>query len=295
MKNCTLFDFEQLKVEILNCFLDHAGRFLREHKIMSDPDPKTEFDASERKLLVELMVECQQMQFLGEMYTVQDLLNLLDQMSTVTTGISDYRQQQVNEKYSEILNKYIELVEDESGKVYTYNPSLKRRINGILNVRKRYAPLLHKKLEIFYSELTSYAQKNGRFKNASQAVQLILPTLQIKFRSFDLQWVQSRLEANKQKILDLTEAKKNNEKKEICEDGDFDVSFKIQDRTYLNQIRELQNENKKWQQFLQYPDRYFPQQKQLPFNTAYCDEVLVNHLRRRPDLIREIIQCCSET
>ena len=43
-------------------------------------------------------------------------------------------------------------------------------------------------------------------------------------------------------------------------------------------------------QFLQHPERYFPQQKQLPFNTAYCDEVLVNHLRRRPDLLKEIIQ-----
>lgn len=53
---------------------------------------------------------------------------------------------------------------------------------------------------------------------------------------------------------------------------------------------QLQNENKKWEQFLQHPERYFPQQKQLPFNTAYCDEVLVNHLRRRPDLLKEIIQ-----
>lgn len=290
MKNCTLFDFEQLQDEILNCFLDHAGRFLREHKIISDPDPKTEFEASEREFLVELMVEHSQMQFFGETYSVQDLLNLLGQINTVIEGIRDYRQQQINEKYSEILNKYIELVVDEGGRVYTYNPSLKRRINGILNIRKRYAPLLHKKLEIFYSELTGYAQKNGRFKNASQAVQLILPTLQIKFREFDLQWVQSRLETNKQKILDLTEARKNNENKDTCEDDDFGVSFKIQDRTYLNQIRELQNENKKWEQFLQHPERYFPQQKQLPFNTAYCDEVLVNHLRRRPDLLKEIIQ-----
>lgn len=226
---------------------------------------------------------------LWETYSVQDLLNLLGQINTVIEGIRDYRQQQINEKYSEILNKYIELVVDEGGRVYTYNPSLKRRINGILNIRKRYAPLLHKKLEIFYSELTGYAQKNGRFKNASQAVQLILPTLQIKFREFDLQWVQSRLETNKQKILDLTEARKNNENKDTCEDDDFGVSFKIQDRTYLNQIRELQNENKKWEQFLQHPERYFPQQKQLPFNTAYCDEVLVNHLRRHRNLMVKIL------
>ena len=68
------------------------------------------------------------------------------------------------------------------------------------------------------------------------------------------------------------------------------LSWRVWDRTYLNQIRELQNENKKWEQFLQHPERYFPQQKQLPFNTAYCDEVLVNHLRRRPDLLKEIIQ-----
>ena len=104
MKNCTLLDFEQLQDEILNCFLDHAGRFLREHKIISDPDPKTEFEASEREILVELMVEHSQMRFFGETYSVQDLLNLLGQINTVIEGIRDYRQQQINEKYSEILN-----------------------------------------------------------------------------------------------------------------------------------------------------------------------------------------------
>ncbi|MFW1689649.1 hypothetical protein ACG9H2_06655 [Acinetobacter ursingii] len=291
MKKCTLLDFKQLMDEILNCFLDHAGCYLRENNLLADTDIKDEFENLEQQSLIELMVEHNQIQFLGAIYTVQDLVNLIDQISTVIVRLSDCRQQQINENYSQILNRYIDLVIDERGKVYTYNPSLKRRINGILNVRKRYAPLLNKKLEIFYSELILYAQKKGRFKNTSQAVQLILPTLQIKFREFDLQWVQSRLEANKQKILDLTEARKNNEKKEICEDDD--VSFKIQDRTYLNQIRELQNENKKWEQFLQHPERYFPQQKQLPFNTAYCDEVLVSHLRRCPDLLKKIIQIPS--
>ena len=232
MKNCTLVDFKQLMDEILNFFLDHAGRYLRENNLLADTDIKDEFEDLEQQSLIKLMAEHSQMQLSEEMYSVQDLLNLLDQISTVTAGLNDYRQQQINEQYSEILNRYIDLVIEDTGKVYVYNPSLKRRINGILNVRKRYAPLLHKKLEIFYSELTVYAQKNGRFKNASQAVQLILPTLQIKLREFDLQWVQSRLEANKQKILDLTEARKNNEKKEICEDDDFDMSFKIQDKTY---------------------------------------------------------------
>jgi uncharacterized protein YutD len=61
------------------------------------------------------MVEHSQMQFFGETYSVQDLLNLLGQINTVIEGIRDYRQQQINEKYSEILNKYIELVVDEGG------------------------------------------------------------------------------------------------------------------------------------------------------------------------------------
>ncbi|WP_151835559.1 hypothetical protein [Acinetobacter johnsonii] len=291
MKNCTLLDFKQLMDEILNSFLDHAGRYLRENELLADADIKDEFEDSERQLLIELMAEHSQMQFLSGMYSVQDLLNLLDQISTVIAELGDYRQQKINQQYSEILNKYIELVIDKSGKVYTYNPSLKRRINGILNIRKRYVPLLNKKLEIFYSELIGYVQKNGRFKNTSQAVQLILPTLQIKFREFDLRWVQSKVNENQQKILDLTEAREKNKKKESDEDsGTF---LKIQDRTYSNQIRKLQNENKKWQQFLQHPDRYFPQHKQLPFNTVYCDEVLVNHLRRCPDLLKEIIQVPS--
>lgn len=289
MKNCTLLDFKQLMDEILNFFLDHAGRYLRENSLLADLEIKDEFEESEQQTFIGLMVELSQMQFYGAMCTVQDLLNLLGQINTVIVGISAYRQQQINEKYSEILNKYIDLVADGGGKVYTYNPSLKRRINGILNVQKRYAPLLNKKLEIFYSELVSYAQQNGPFKNASQAVQLILPILQIKFRAFDLQWVQSKVNENQQKILDLTEARKNNEKKENCEGDDFDVSFKIQDRTYLNQIKELQNENNKWEQFLQHPEQHFPQQKQLPFNTAYCDEVLINHLRRHRNLMAKIL------
>ncbi len=290
MKKCTLLDFKQLMDEILNCFLDHAGRYLRENSLLADLEIKDEFEESEQQTFIGLMVELSQMQFYGAMYTVQDLLNLIDQISTVIAELGDYRQQKINEQYSEILNKYIDLVVSDTGKVYAYNPSLKRRINGILNIRKRYVPLLNKKLEIFYLELTAYAQKNGKFKNTSQAVQLILPTLQIKFREFDLQWVQSRIDENQQKILDLTGIIKKNEKKKTYEEDDFDVPFKIQDRTYLNQIRELQNENKKWELFLQHPKRHFPQQKQLPFNTAYSDEILVNHLRRCPELVREIIE-----
>jgi hypothetical protein len=162
MKNCTLLDFKQLMDEILNCFLDHAGRYLRENNLLVDLEIKDEFEESEQQTFIGLMVELSQMQSYGAMYTVHDLLNLIDQISIVTTEISDYRQQHINEKYSEILNKYIDLVASDTGKVYAYNPSLKRRINGILNVRKRYAPLLHKKLEIFYSELTVYAQHDPK-------------------------------------------------------------------------------------------------------------------------------------
>ena len=130
MKNCTLVDFKQLMDEILNFFLDHAGRYLRENNLLADTDIKDEFEDLEQQSLIKLMAEHSQMQLSEEMYSVQDLLNLLDQISTVTAGLNDYRQQQINEQYSEILNRYIDLVIEDTGKVYVYNPSLKRRING---------------------------------------------------------------------------------------------------------------------------------------------------------------------
>ena len=78
--------------EILNSFLDHAGRYLRENDLLADADIKDEFEDSERQLLIELMAEHSQMQFLSGMYSVQDLLNLLDQISTVIAELGDYRQ-----------------------------------------------------------------------------------------------------------------------------------------------------------------------------------------------------------
>ena len=296
MKKCTSHDFKQLLDEILNCFLDHAGRYLRENNLLADADIKDEFEDFEQQSLIKLMAEYSPTQLSGGMYLVQDLLDIIEQIHDVIVKLNEYKQQQINDEYSRILNKYIDLIVDNTGFWYVYNSSLRRRINGIFNVRKRYQPLLDKKLDIFYSSLTAYVLKHGKFKNPSQAVQLILPELRIKFKAFDLQWIQSKLEANNQEILDLSEARKNNEKNAITENEDFDDfydledSIKIQDRTYLNQINNLKNENKKLEQMLKDPDRYLPQQKQLPFNTVYIDEVLMNHLRRCPDLMREIIQ-----
>ncbi|MCJ8161976.1 hypothetical protein [Acinetobacter zhairhuonensis] len=287
MKNCSVREFNQLVDEILNGFIDQAGPFLKEKKALTETDLKVEFEASEQQLLIKLMVEYSHMPLLDGMYSVQDLLNLLNLISVEIAGLNNYRQQQINERYSEILNRYIDLVLDESGSIYVYNQGLRRRINGILNVRKRYALLLNKKLEIFYSELRAYVQRNGKFKNASQAVQLILPTLQIKFREFDLQWVRNKVAENQKRIEELIDTRTVNETRGEDSLGSF---ITVQDRTFLNQIGELQNENKKWEQFLVNPDKHFPQQKKLPFNTAYCDEVLLNHLRRRSDLIKEIIQ-----
>jgi hypothetical protein len=47
--------------EILNCFLDHAGRFL-ENNLLADPDPKMNLKRQNGNL-IELMVEHSQMQF----------------------------------------------------------------------------------------------------------------------------------------------------------------------------------------------------------------------------------------
>lgn len=290
MKKCTSHDFKQLLDEILNCFLDHAGRYLRYKKIMEDPNPKSEFEELEQQALISLMKENTQIPFFDETYSVQDLLDIIEQIHDVIVKLNEYKQQQINDEYSRILNKYIDLIMDNTGFWYVHNSSLRRRINGIFNVRKRYQPLLDKKLDIFYSSLTAYVLKPGKFKNTSQAVRLILPELQIKFKAFDLQWIQSKVETNNQEILDLNEARKNNAKKATRDEDDFDISIKIQDRTYLNQSNNLKRENKKLEQILQDPVRYLPQQKQLPFNTVYIEEVLMNHLRRCPDLIREIIQ-----
>ena len=52
MKNCTLVDFKQLMDEILNFFLDHAGRYLRENNLLADTDIKDEFEDLEQQSLI---------------------------------------------------------------------------------------------------------------------------------------------------------------------------------------------------------------------------------------------------
>jgi anthranilate/para-aminobenzoate synthase component I len=57
-----------------------------------------------------------------------------------------------------------------------------------------------------------------------------------------------QIRENKQKILDLTEARKKMKRKKPVKD-DFGTSFKIQDRTYSNQIKNYRTKIKNGNNF----------------------------------------------
>jgi NADH:ubiquinone oxidoreductase subunit len=175
-----------------------------------------------------------------------ELNRLLDRIVQLKEELLDMEDNQKNKHsvvgYKPILYAYLELDFDQH--VFQH-PKLQRRINGIKNVKKRYEGNLYEKREIIYRVLRESANTNGRWKSVTAAINDVYPTLEKELKAFDQNWVKNRIAENNSKIAKLQEALENN-KKRYKRAGDI----KIQDRTYINYIKSLEEKNREFRQAL---------------------------------------------
>ncbi len=272
-------DINILEVEMLNCYLYHAGgvRALKEQREFASDE--IEFIKKCMADEIALKGEAQLSQFYG----LNQLLDRIAQLKEELLGANDKQKNKHSVAgYKPILYAYLALDFDQH--VFQH-PKLQRRINGIKNVKKRYEGNLYEKREIIYRVLRETAKIKGRWKSVTAAINDVYPTLEKELKAFDQNWIKNRIAENTGKIAELQDALENNKKRY---EGSCDI--KIQDRTYISYIKSLEEENREFIRALNAHNVADILKKKMAFNSNDQEQTLLNHVRNCPELLAEIIE-----
>lgn len=277
MKKINNEDISALEAEMLNCYLYHVGGVgaLEEQK---------EFSADEIVFIKKCMAD--KLARKSQHLPLHELSQLLDRIAQLKEELQGMGDKQKNKHsvvgYKSILYEYLKLDFDQH--VFQHQ-KLQRRINGINNVKKRYERNLYQKREIIYRVLREMAHANGRWKAVTAAINDVYPILEKEFKAFDQNWLKSRIAENTIKISELQNALKNNKKRHHDPCG-----IKIQDRTYINYIKSLEEENNKFIAALNAHNVADILDKTLAFNSDDQEQTIINHVRNCPELLADIIE-----
>lgn len=288
-------DLEVLTAELLNCYL--SGSY--------SPDfmqPQKEFTNNEIELIKKYMLDVIENQTVSiattSLYTKKEIYDLLGQLCCLLDQIDQLKdllnKADVSRKDKERAKGYRiilqNLIDLEDVRSCLNHKTLKRRIQGMINVQKRYEGNLYQKREIIYRVLREGANAKGPWQTVTAAVNDVYPVLMKEFEVFDRQWITSRINENTCKIGKLKIALENNHKQTYNP-----VAIRIQDRTYINQIQALEQDNIKFTQALSAHNVADVLHKQLAFNSNDQEQTIINHIRNCPELLAEIIICSSST
>lgn len=279
MMKITNEDINILEAEMLNCYLYHIGG-------VGHLEEQQTFSADEIEFIKKCMAHEISLRGEAQLSQFYELYRLLDQIAQLKEELLDMEDNQKNKHsvagYKAILYAYLALDFDQH---FFQHPKLQRRINGIKNVKKRYEGNLYEKREIIYRVLRETAKIKGRWKSVTAAINDVYPTLEKELKAFDQNWIKNRIEENTSKIAELQEALENNNKryKGACD-------IKIQDRTYINYIKSLEEDNREFRQALKAHNVADILKKKIAFNSNDQEQTLLNHVRNCPELVAEIIE-----
>lgn len=288
MKKISDDDLEVLTVDLLNCYLSDSYSTV-------PMKPQEKFTQNEIELIKKHMFDVVDNQTLSlskvSIYSSNEIYDLMENLCHLLNQIFHLKEllnktdcsckdRERTKGYREILKNLIEM---DGISIRLSNKSLKRRIQGIINVQKRYEGNLYKKREIIYRVLREEVIKKGPWKTVTAAVNDVYPVLMQEFEIFDRQWITSRINENFCKIEKLKFALADNNKTYD------DMVIRTQDRTYINQIQALEHENDKFIKALNTYNVADVLHKKLAFNSNDQEQTIINHVRNCPDLLIEII------
>lgn len=220
MKKILDDDLELLRIELLNCYLSdsYSPEFMK---------PQKEFTQNEAEMITKHMLDVIENQTLSlsrmSLYSPKEIYDLMGQLCHLLDQIdqlkellnktdSNRKDQERTKGYRAILQNLIDL-DEVRGRLN--NKTLKRRIQGMINVQKRYDGNLYQKREVIYRVLREGAKEKGPWQTVTVAVNNVYPALMKEFEAFDRQWIKSCINENICEIERLKIVLENNHKKLI--------------------------------------------------------------------------------
>lgn len=231
-------------------------------------------------------------------FSAHHIVALVENVNLLIENFHILTKHQLNTRYNIILQKIISMITIKSNsRVYVNyahisNLELRASIDAYLKIKSRYEKILYPKKEIFFNILRSYAEKNGKWKNPSQAVKDVYSEVIIEFEKIDRDYIaekSKKLEKIKQEVLE-----KIMESIEIISMYDEDNIKHFHARKRKNKLEiKLDRINQEILKFSKALDKGYPfleLGKEISFNNIMMDLSLINCLRNDEEIFNQVIE-----
>lgn len=208
------------------------------------------------------------------------IANLWQQVEILKKEFEQLNKKTQSARYREILTSYVNFGRD----ICTgYNLSIKKRIQGVQAIQVRYEKKLYPKHRMIEQILQEGAKENGGWSNLNQAVSCSMDRIRVAFLEFDLELLRHDIDQKNKQIEQIRQLRKT---KQYCENQE---GFRRQQRTFQNSIKKLKTEISAMEKILNMKNPQYGLEYQTPYSTLYDQESIINHLRGRPEFLKEIL------
>ncbi|XZV33159.1 hypothetical protein ACT40Q_00380 [Acinetobacter baumannii] len=176
-----------------------------------------------------------------------------------------------------LFNQYEEAFED----LYGLPPAFIHRISGLRGNKNRNRKFLYRKYEIFYEILKQYAEKHGKFENATQAVKSVFSEVIEAFQQFDRNYALEKINELDNQI--------NNEKRSLTKPKSKEFPTKLV--STQKRIKKLEMEKINWRTTVEKNKLYEAFPTIFLLNSEdYLEEILARELKTNIDIYNQVIK-----
>lgn len=208
------------------------------------------------------------------------IANLWQQVETLKNEFEQLNKKTQSARYREILISYMSF---DRNICTGYNSAIKKRIQGVQAIQVRYEKKLYPKHRIIEQILQAGAKENGGWSNLNQAVSCSMDKIRVAFLEFDLELLRHDIEHKNKQIEQIRQLRKTNQNRENQAD------VRRQQRTFQNRIKKFKAEISAMEKILNMENPQYGLEHLTPYSTLYDQESIINHLRGRHDLLKNIL------
>lgn len=235
-------------------------------------EKKTYSQKAKLRILNELMQGLQA----NEYAVCRNSILLADLIKTVCEIKQNIALKRDTQEHKNLLKSLLNQCDDAFSDLYGLPDAFIHRVKGVRGAKKRYSQFLDKKYAIFKDILLKKTQKDGKFKNAKQAVEGVINDVELAFEMFDRQYATDKINEIKNKIKSEQEELKKFKKSKKMKFPEFAIKPASAEKRIIILNQKLE----KWTNALDNHELYekFPSIFLLK-PEDFFDDILARHLR----------------
>ena len=259
------------------------GARVRDVSFESLLNPPRPFTEVEMQQVMQLMADSYTVKYYETIYLTDEFLDVLKKARALKQQYKQLTEKQIKESYKAILSQYAMMNVN-----ITLSQKIKTRIRGVCGAHRRYSNLLYKKHEVIFELMLNKAKSQGKLPYLNIAVESMLPELEVALKHFDRVWIEEQLIKTRDELTSLQQIFDNYKANPPSFKSGV-ILTKTRHQTYLTEIAGLKVKCRDFEAALK-EEPSLVLKKLLPFNTVYQPEVIKNMLRKKPEILRDILE-----